>query len=102
MRCCRQLKNVTSNSTLVKARSLGTITGMEATGIIEYQIVASQDEKTCPICKEMDGKIFSVEKTISFIEKVLQITDHEKFKKQYHGRLNQQNGRQRIRLYQMV
>jgi len=33
---------------------------MQATGITTYQVVATWDRRTCPVCKNIDGKIFDV------------------------------------------
>ncbi|MBR1602755.1 MAG: hypothetical protein IJ667_04890 [Synergistaceae bacterium] len=72
--------DVVSSSALVRARSFGAISGMEAAGIAEYEILATGDERMCPICGEMNGKHFSVAKTREVIDRVLDITDPEKFK----------------------
>ena len=53
---------------------------MEEAGIAEYEILAMGDERTCPICGEMNGKKFSVAQTREVIDKVLDIKDPEKFK----------------------
>ena len=72
--------DVVASSALVRARSFGSIAGMEEAGIAEYEILAMGDERTCPICGEMNGKKFSVAQTREVINKVLDITDPEKFK----------------------
>ena len=72
--------DVVASSALVRARSFGTISGMEEAGITEYEIMAMNDERTCPICGEMDGTVFSVEETRRVIDKALSITDPEEFK----------------------
>ena len=72
--------DVVASSALVRARSFGSIAGMEEAGIAEYEILAMGDERTCPICGEMNGKKFSVAQTREVINKVLDIQDPEKFK----------------------
>ena len=72
--------DVVSSSALVRARSFGSIAGMEEAGITEYEILAMGDERTCEICEGMNGKIFSVSETRKVIDKVLDIEDPEKFK----------------------
>ncbi|MBR0096845.1 MAG: minor capsid protein [Synergistaceae bacterium] len=72
--------DVVASSALVRARSFGSIAGMEEAGIAEYEILAMGDERTCPICGEMNGKKFSVAQTREVIDKVLDIKDPEKFK----------------------
>ena len=53
---------------------------MEEAGIAEYEILAMQDERMCPICGEMDGQAFSVAITRERINSVLNIKDPEAFK----------------------
>ena len=72
--------DVAASAALVRARSFGAISGMEEAGITEYEILAMNDERMCPICGEMNGKHFSVAKTREVIDKVLDITAPEKFK----------------------
>lgn len=72
--------DVVSSAALVRARSFGSIAGMEEAGITEYEILAMGDERMCEICEEMNGKTFSVEETRKVINKVIDIEDPEKFK----------------------
>ena len=72
--------DVASSAALVRARSFGAISGMEEAGIAEYEILAMQDERMCPICGEMDGQAFSVAITRERINSVLNIKDPEAFK----------------------
>jgi len=72
--------DVVSSAALVRARSFGAISGMEEAGIAEYEILAMQDERMCPICGEMDGRVFSVAITRERINSVLNIKDPEAFK----------------------
>jgi len=72
--------DVASSAALVRARSFGAISGMEEAGIAEYEILAMQDERMCPICGEMDGRAFSVAVTRERINSVLNIKDPEAFK----------------------
>ena len=53
---------------------------MEEAGILDYEILAMGDERTCPICEEMNGKVFSVTVARNLINKVLDIDDPEAFK----------------------
>ncbi len=72
--------DVASSAALVRARSFGAISGMEEAGIAEYEILAMQDERMCPICGEMDGRAFSVAITRERINSILNIKDPEAFK----------------------
>ena len=75
-----QYWDVAASAALVRARSFGAISGMEEAGIAEYEILAMQDERMCPICGEMDGRAFSVAVTRERINNVLNIKDPEAFK----------------------
>lgn len=72
--------DIVASSALVRARSFGAISGMEEAGITEYEILAMNDERMCPICGEMNGKHFSVAETRRIIDKALDLTDPEEFK----------------------
>ena len=72
--------DVVSSAALVRSRSLGCISGMVEAGITEYEILAMGDERMCPICGEMNGKIFSVSETRKVIDATLGISDPDKFK----------------------
>lgn len=72
--------DVASSAALVRARSFGAIAGMEEAGIIEYEVLAMGDERTCEICSDMDGRVFSVYAARENINNVLNIEDPEKFK----------------------
>ena len=72
--------DVVSSSALVRARSFGAISGMEAAGIAEYEILATGDERMCDICGTLSGTHFSVQRTRETIDRVLDITDPEEFK----------------------
>jgi SPP1 gp7 family putative phage head morphogenesis protein len=72
--------DVASSAALVRARSFGTISGMEEAGITEYEILAMMDERMCPICGEMNGRVFSVAETRKVIDSALGLDDPKAFK----------------------
>ena len=72
--------DITASSALVRARSFGSISGFEEAGITEYEILAMGDEHMCDICGTLSGTHFSVQTTRETIDRVLDITDPEKFK----------------------
>jgi hypothetical protein len=53
---------------------------MEEAGFTEYEILAMMDERTCAICGEMNGRVFSVSETRKVINSVLDIQDPKAFK----------------------
>lgn len=72
--------DVVASAAIVRARSFGALSGMEEAGITEYEILAMGDERMCPICGAMNGRTFSVAKTREVVNRVLDISDPEKFK----------------------
>jgi SPP1 gp7 family putative phage head morphogenesis protein len=54
-----------------RVRNWSRVYSFDALGIVEIEIYAAMDERTCEICREMDGKIFRVEDVIEHIETVL-------------------------------
>jgi len=46
---------------------------MQATGITTYQVVATWDRRTCPVCKNIDGKIFDVPQAYAKMTEYLDI-----------------------------
>ena len=54
--------------------------GVEEAGITEYEILAMHDERMCPICANMHGRVFSVPKARAKINSALEIEDPEAFK----------------------
>ena len=72
--------DVVSSAALVRSRAFGAISGMEEAGIVEYEILTMSDERTCPICAEMDGRSFSVEVARKRIDAALEVEDADEFK----------------------
>ena len=72
--------DVASSAALVRARSFGKIAGFEEAGITEYEVLAMGDERMCPICREMHGRMFSVFEARGVIDSVLSLDDPEDFK----------------------
>ena len=72
--------DVASSAALVRSRSFGCVAGMVEAGIMEYEILAMDDERMCSICGEMHGRTFSVSETQKIIDNVLDIDSPAKFK----------------------
>ena len=72
--------DVVASSALVRARSFGSISGMSDAGITEYEILAMDDERMCPICGEMDGRTFSVAAAQGVIDAAIGLTSPDAFK----------------------
>ena len=72
--------DVVASSALVRARSFGSISGMSDAGITEYEILAMDDERMCPICGEMDGRTFSVAAAKATIDAAIGLSSPDAFK----------------------
>jgi len=53
--------NVVSSASMVRARSFGSVSGMRASGVITFRYRAIMDRRTSPLCRDMNGKIFTIE-----------------------------------------
>ena len=47
-------------SAINRSRTFGEISGYEEAGVATYEILAVMDERTSPVCKFMNGKVFKV------------------------------------------
>ena len=72
--------DITAESLLVRSKAFGNVFGMEEVGIKEYTIFAMGDERTCPVCQELDGRSFSVTAAADVCRNVLELTDPEDVK----------------------
>lgn len=75
--------DVASSAALVRSRSFGCVSGMVEAGIAEYEILAMGDERMCPICGELNGKVYSVSGAQGKIDAALGIEDSDKFKEAF-------------------
>lgn len=53
------------------ARVQGQLRSFDKLGITTYTIVNPMDERTCPVCGHLDGKVFSVSDGIDHVERVV-------------------------------
>ncbi len=75
-----QYWDVAASSMLVRAKAFGNVFGMEEAQITEYEVFAMMDEGTCRICREMDGRRFSVKDAADTCRSVMEMTDPEEVK----------------------
>jgi SPP1 gp7 family putative phage head morphogenesis protein len=61
---------LTANAATV-ARAHGQMRSFMDIGVSKYQIVNPGDERTCPVCKEMDGRVFLVKEGAGTMHKEL-------------------------------
>lgn len=69
--------NVVSSAWMNRTRNWSALEIMNEAGIERYVIIEAMDERTCPICENMNGKEFSVKKQINTLEKVANSEDSE-------------------------
>lgn len=60
-----------ASSAMNRSRNFGLVRGYVEVGIAELQIMAMDDERTCPICGELDGKIIPVARAFSQVEQMI-------------------------------
>jgi hypothetical protein len=72
--------DVVSSAALVRGRSFGFISGMAEAELEYYEVLAMMDERMCPICGEMNGRVFSVAETQKVINSALDLNDPKAFK----------------------
>ncbi len=60
-----------AGSAMNRSRNFGLIRGYKEVDIAELEIIAMDDERTCPICGEMNGKIIPVGKAYGQVERMI-------------------------------
>lgn len=69
-----------AGSAMNRSRNFGLIRGYREVGIEELQILAMEDERTCPICDEMNGKIVPVGRAFGQVERMIASENPEEVK----------------------
>lgn len=72
--------NVVSSAWMNRTRNWANLETMSQADIAEYEVLEMMDERTCPICKAMDGKRFSVKKQLSVLEKASESSSLDEMK----------------------
>ena len=71
---------VVSSAGLVRARSYGSIAGFAESGAETFRFLAMMDERTSPICRELDGTIFNVGQGVAHVNAMIETEDPEAVK----------------------
>ena len=74
---------VLANNASVMAQNSGRLIGMEDAGVKQYRVIAVRDERTSEICKNMDGRIISVEAGMGMLNSVLGLTGPQALKEMF-------------------
>lgn len=74
------LVSISANLTTSRIISYGFLVEARATGIQQFEISEVLDLRTCPVCEMMHGTIFDVERALSKITELLNITDPAQLK----------------------
>ncbi|MDI3548141.1 MAG: hypothetical protein PWR10_1793 [Halanaerobiales bacterium] len=67
-------------TTVDRARNFGGVQSMVEAQVLEYEILAVMDERTSPICRFMNGKVFKVEHAVALRDAVLNAKSPEDIK----------------------
>jgi len=67
-------------TTVDRARNFGGVQSMVEAQVSEYEILAVMDERTSPICRFMNGKVFKVEHAVALRDAVLNAKTPEDIK----------------------
>lgn len=65
------LAGTMANLTVSRAHHFGFLDWADSNGIMYYEVSAVLDDKTCPACFKMDGKVFSVKDALAYRDKFL-------------------------------
>lgn len=74
------LMNIGANLTTSRAVSYGFLSQAVDSGVDTYQVTEILDDKICPVCKFMHGKMFSVSHEIGRVEQALLTQDPQDLK----------------------
>lgn len=76
----KMMSSISANLSTSRLVSYGFLHGAHELGIRKYQLQAVLDERTSDICRELDGRVFEVDRALSYAERVLRTTDPEELK----------------------
>jgi SPP1 gp7 family putative phage head morphogenesis protein len=60
-----------ASTSVNRARNWGAVFSLQTAGFTEYEIRAVMDERTSPICRFMNGKVFRVQEAVNQVERAL-------------------------------
>jgi SPP1 gp7 family putative phage head morphogenesis protein len=66
-----ELYNRVAASSVTRARNWGGMFSLEEAGIEEYEFRAVMDERTSRICRELNGRVFSVPRVMTVVRQAL-------------------------------
>lgn len=69
-----------ANHTVTRSREFGHTEGYVKAEIQKYRVAAVMDDRTSPICREMNGKEFKTTKAVELRDRLLEATDPEQVK----------------------
>lgn len=73
-------EGVAANAATV-ARAFGQLNSFKAIGVTRYVIVNPLDERTCPVCGHMNGKVFEVKDGLAQMNRLIKAKSPEQVKK---------------------
>lgn len=72
--------DVLASAVIQRSRAIGGVNSLVAADVKSYRILAMLDERTCPVCRVMDGKVFTISHAVELRDRLLQATSPEDVK----------------------
>ncbi|HHV62107.1 MAG TPA: hypothetical protein GXX51_05655 [Firmicutes bacterium] len=72
--------DVLASSVIQRSRTIGGVNSLIAADVKSYRILAMMDERSCPVCRAMDGKVFTISHAVKLRDKLLQAMNPEDVK----------------------
>lgn len=72
--------DVVANASMQRGRSMGTVSGFIVAGVSTFEFVAMMDERTSPICRDLDGTIYTIEHAKKHVDAILETNNPDEFK----------------------
>jgi hypothetical protein len=63
--------DVVSNAAVVRGQTMGTVSGLNRAGAKSYRFQALIDQRTSDVCRDMNGKVFTVEQANAHVDRVV-------------------------------
>lgn len=63
--------NVVANAAVVRGQTMGSVSGLNRAGAKSYRFQALIDQRTSDICRDMNGKVFTIEQANAHVDRVV-------------------------------
>ena len=79
-RIAQDYTSLTASLMVSRMSSFGFLSQAYSNGVEQYQISAVLDDKTCPVCEALDGKIFNVKDGVAIASSIMDAEDADSLK----------------------